>query len=93
MWKSFKQKKKEKYVKAGWEKEWKFTLLLWRNSCMDCGWTGLLSCCSQMDPDRAISHAEIYLSSFQQWEDESERPFPLSMNIYPVKEFTGFCME
>lgn len=69
---------------------------LWQRWCVDGGWTGSLSCGSEMGPDRAISHVEIYPGSFfffQWWKDESERPFPLVMNIYLVRAFTGCCME
>lgn len=45
---------------------------VWQRSCVDCGWTGSLSCGSEMGPDRVISHVEIYPGFFQKCEDETE---------------------
>lgn len=84
----FEVKKKKRDIEELWKTE-----PVWQHSCVDCGWTGSLSCGFEMGPDRVISHVEIYPGFFQEWEDETERPFPLVMNIYLVRVFTGCCIE
>lgn len=58
--KGLKQKKKD--IEELWKTE-----PVWQRSCVDCGWTGSLSCGFEMGPDRVISHVEIYPGFFQKW--------------------------
>lgn len=57
-----------------------------RRSCVDCGWTGLLSRCMEMGPDRSILCVGIYLG----WEWTTLSTY---MNIYLAGKFTGVCAE